>query len=145
MKGTAGFVATLVCAVVAAALAGWFGAVKFLEHRPHASLHKLLHDELALTADQEGRLEKLEGDYESLRKRREAELRLSNAELAAAIRTTHAYGPDVQASVDRFHNTMREFQKETIIHVLAMREVLTPDQAAKFDDRVTSALTASHP
>lgn len=145
MKISTGFVVTLAAAVIAAGFGGWLGAVKFLERRPPASLHKLLHDEIVLTADQEQRLEKLEGDYESLRQSREAELRLANAELAAAIRVSHTYSPDVQAAVDRFHATMREFQQETIIHVLAMRSVLTPEQTGKYDERVSSALTASRP
>jgi hypothetical protein len=32
-------------------------------------------------------------------------------------------------------------QKETILHVLAMRDVLTPAQAAQFDETVARSLT----
>ena len=38
-------------------------------------------------------------------------------------------------------NAMSELQKQSILHVLAMRQVLTPEQAARFDDTVVKALT----
>jgi hypothetical protein len=37
---------------------------------------------------------------------------------------------------------MGDLQKETLEHIFAMRAVLRPDQAAKFDDAVVKALTA---
>ena len=37
---------------------------------------------------------------------------------------------------------MGQLQTETIRHVFAMREVLTPDQKQVFDNTVVSALTA---
>ena len=47
----------------------------------------------------------------------------------------------MQAAIDRFHHAMGELQKETMVHTLAMRAVLTPEQAAKFDDTVVQSLT----
>jgi nickel and cobalt resistance protein CnrR len=37
---------------------------------------------------------------------------------------------------------MGDLQKETLEHIFAMRAVLRPDQAAKFDQTVVKALTA---
>ena len=37
---------------------------------------------------------------------------------------------------------MGELQKETLAHIFAMRAVLRPDQAQKFDRVVVKALTA---
>jgi hypothetical protein len=37
---------------------------------------------------------------------------------------------------------MGELQKQTLAHIFAMRAVLRPDQAAKFDRAVVEALTA---
>jgi Spy/CpxP family protein refolding chaperone len=65
----------------------------------------------------------------------------ANVDLATAIQAHHAYTPQVQAAVDRFHHAMEELQKETILHVLAMRAVLTPGQAAKFDQTIAKSLT----
>ena len=75
----------------------------------------------------------------------EAELRAANAELARAIQSRHEYSPEVQAAVNRFHAAMGELQKETILHVLAMRTVLTPEQAQQFDTRIGEALTDQAP
>ena len=47
----------------------------------------------------------------------------------------------MQAAVDRFHPAMGELQKQTILHVLAMRAVLTPEQALLFDQTVQRSLT----
>ena len=63
------------------------------------------------------------------------------AELASAIREEHGYGPRVTGAVERFHHAMGQLQTETIRHVFAMREVLTPEQKQVFDNTVVSALT----
>ena len=69
-------------------------------------------------------------------------MRAANAELAAAIREEHVYGPRVTAAVERFHHAMGALQTETLRHVFAMRAVLTPEQQARFDDVVAQALIA---
>jgi len=63
------------------------------------------------------------------------------ARAARANGQEQAYSPGVQQAVDRFHHAMGQLQKETILHVLAMRQVLTPQQAEIFDDTVVKALT----
>lgn len=136
-----GFVLTFIAAVAAAGFGGWLGASKVAGRGHASSVHDLLLEDIEVTAEQDLRLRALEGDYEDLKKRREAELRTANAELAAAILEGHAYTPKVQAAVERFHHAMGEFQKETIVHVLEMRAVLTPQQAAQMDKRVAEALT----
>jgi hypothetical protein len=50
-------------------------------------------------------------------------------------------GPEVTAAIDHTHMVMAEMQKETLEHLFAMRAVLRPDQAAKFDRTVTRALS----
>src|SRR3546814_8170022 len=46
------------------------------------------------------------------------------------------------AEIDRSHAAMGELQKETLAHIFAMRAVLRPEQAEKFDQAVVKALTA---
>ncbi|MBJ7411857.1 MAG: periplasmic heavy metal sensor [Phenylobacterium sp.] len=140
-----GLALTLVLAILAGALGGWIGARYFGGPEQPPSLHAFVHEELKLTAGQETQLEALEGDFAVRRRAREAELRAANAELAAAIQARHEYSPQVQAAVERFHHAMGELQKETILHVLSMRKVLTPEQAAKFDRRIAEALTEETP
>lgn len=140
-----GLALTLVLAILAGALGSWVGARYFGRPAERPSLHAFVHDELKLSATQEHQLETLEADFAVRRRAREAELRAANAELAAAIQSRHEYSPEVQSAVERFHHTMGELQKETITHVLSMRKVLTPEQAAKFDRRIAEALTEETP
>jgi Spy/CpxP family protein refolding chaperone len=140
-RGWQGLAFTLVLCMVAAGIGVWAG-VRFLGQESRApALHEFVHDELDLSAAQEARVEALERDFAGRRKTREAQLRAANAELAAAIRARHEYSPEVTAAVERFHQAMGELQKETITHVLDVRKVLTPAQAARYDERIAEALT----
>ena len=65
----------------------------------------------------------------------------ANAELARAMQESGRYGPEVQTAVDHFHDAMGDLQNETVLHIFEMRSLLTPEQAARFDQRVGEALT----
>ena len=144
-KITRGLILTVVLAFLAGAGGAWIGSCGLLPSRRPVSLHEMVHHELKLSADQDRQLDVLEQDFSVRRKAREAELRAANAQLAAAIQERHEYSPEVQAAVERFHAAMGALQLETVQHVLAMRKVLTPEQAEKFDRRVTQALTNEAP
>jgi Spy/CpxP family protein refolding chaperone len=116
------------------------GRMLFEERSPN--LHQALHSELHLSADQIRQVDALERDFAPRRRALELEMRAANAELAAAIREEHVYGPRVTAAVERFHHAMGALQTETLRHVFAMRAVLTPEQQARFDDVVAQALIA---
>lgn len=132
---------TLILSMAAIGVGAWAGAMIFGRDPEPPSLHEFVHDELDLTPTQEKQLDILERDFAVRRKAREAELRAANAALAAAIQSGHTYSPEVQAAVERFHHAMGELQKETILHVLDMRKVMTPAQAARYDERISQALT----
>lgn len=108
---------------------------------PSTELHRIVHDELALDSAQEARLTELEKVFAVKRHALEAEMRADNARLAAAIEAEHGYGPRVAQAVDRSHAAMGELQKATLAHMFAMRQILRPDQAEKFDRAVVKALT----
>lgn len=133
---------TLVLSMIGAAVGAWGGA-EYVLHRAHAapSLHELVHEKLHLTAEQKGRLAGLEREHTARRKALEAEMQAANADLARAFQEQHAYTPQVQAAIDRFHHAMAGLQKETMVHVLAMRSVLAPGQTAQFDQTVVDSLT----
>lgn len=142
MSATRGLLLTVFLSVIAASAGAWGGAhyVVGRMHRP-ASLHQTIHGKLHLTPEQDRRIGGLERDYAVRRHALEAEMRAANADLAQAIQATHAYTPAVQQAIDRSHHAMSALQKQSILHVLAMRQVLTPEQSAKFDDTVVKALT----
>ena len=133
---------TVVLSALAAGLGAWGGARYVVSHMHHAEpLHQVVHDKLQLSAQQKARIAGLEQDYALRRKSLEAEMRAANADLARAIEQGHTYSPDVQHAIDRFHTAMGDLQKQSILHVLAMRQVLTPQQATVFDQTVAKALT----
>lgn len=140
-----GLLLTVVLAALAAGLGTWLGARYIYEQHHTPSLHEFVHEELRLSPEQERRLAIIEQDFAVRRRAREAELRAANAKLAVAIQARHEYSPEVQAAVDQFHHAMGELQKETILHILEMRKVLTPEQAVKFDRRISEALTEQAP
>ncbi|MBC7504202.1 MAG: periplasmic heavy metal sensor [Sandarakinorhabdus sp.] len=134
----------LVVAIIAfcAGLAGaWVGRTYLPAPLPRAELHDFLHNHLDLDAGQRARLEALESRFAVKKNVLEARLKAHNAELAAAIDREHGEGPQVAAAVDRSHQTMGELQKATLAHVFAMRALMRPDQATRFDAAVIRALT----
>lgn len=133
----------LVLTALAAVIGGWAG-VRYGFHQAQArpGLDEVLHHQLGLNAEQDRRIEALEATYAGRRKSLNTEMRAANRELAAAIGTEHAYGPKAQHAVSRFHAAMGALQEETIRHVLAMREVLTSEQARRFDGTVSKALSS---
>lgn len=131
---------TLLVALAAGLLGALIGVRVFKPAEP-PSLHEVVHRELALDPAQTARIDSLEARFAERRRALDIEMRAANAELAAAIAAERGYGPRVTAAVDHFHGSMGRLQKETIEHVFAMRAVLTPAQAARFDTTVVKALT----
>ena len=109
---------------------------------PSAELHELLHHQLDLDAGQQAQFAVIEQRFAIRRRALEMELRADNARLADAIEAEHGEGPQVNAAVDASHQAMGELQKATLAHIFAMRQLLRPDQAARFDKAVVKALTA---
>lgn len=126
------------------AVGGAFIGRTFINPPPpvESELHQVLHQQLDLSPAQNAKVETIEGQFAIRKQALELELRSDNAQLASAIETEHGYGPQVGAAVDRSHKAMGELQKATLEHIFAMRNVLRPDQAAKFDAAIVKALTA---
>ncbi|MEO6388664.1 MAG: periplasmic heavy metal sensor [Croceibacterium sp.] len=125
-----------------AALVGVFAGRLIFERQRHneTELHALLHSQLSLNTVQETAIETVESRFAVRRTALDLEMRAANARLAAAIEAEHGYGPQVTLAVDHVHVVMGEMQKDTLRHIFAMRAVLTPEQAAKFDRSVVKAL-----
>ncbi|KTT75022.1 periplasmic heavy metal sensor [Sphingomonas endophytica] len=108
---------------------------------PAVALHAFLHDRLDLDAAQQRGLRDLETSFATRRRVLEDRMRAENARLAVAIDEEHRIGPRVSTAVDASHRIMGALQKETLAHVFAMRALLRPDQARRFDEAVRKALT----
>lgn len=133
---------TIILSGLTAALGAWGATQYFVQSQKRATpLHQVIHEQLKLTPDQVRRIDGLEKDFAARRKALESEMRAANVELAQAIQATHSYTPQVQAAIERFHAAMGELQMASIQHVIAIRAVLTPEQAVRFDETVVKSLT----
>lgn len=136
------YFATVLIAFCAALAAIWIShRLTDADPSPGGELHALMHEELQLDSAQEAKVDQLESQFAQRRKALDEQLRASNAQLAAAIASEHQYGPRVAEAVDRSHMAMGELQKATLSHVFAMRAVLRPEQAARFEEEIRKALT----
>lgn len=136
---------TIAIALIAflAGVTGVFAGRELIPAPSHGSeLHETLHHELDLDAAQKAKLETLERQFAVRRQALELGVRAANARLAGAIEVEHGNGPRVAAAVDASHAAMGELQKATLEHIFAMRQILRPNQADKFDRAVVKALTA---
>ena len=135
----------LLIAVVAfaAAFVGTYAGRRVFvpDRQTETELHALLDKELKLDAAQQAKIAMIERRFTTRRTALELEMRAANAHLAAAMQAEHGYGPEVTAAIDHTHMVMGAMQKETLEHVFAMRTVLKPEQAARFDQTITKALT----
>lgn len=146
MTGAGRVLPVLALTVLSAGAGGWLGVRYGLSHaRAPTSLNHLLHHEIQLDASQRSQLAAMEADYAAQRSALEQQARAANRELAAALLTEHQYGPQAEQAIDHFSAAMKALQVATVMHVMAMRRVLTPQQAKKFDDTVTAALDSDHP
>lgn len=145
-KVALGHLAIFAALALLAGVVGVWGGARFLtpETSQSPSMHMVLHEELDLSPQQERRLEAVEARFAPRRATLERELRAANLELAQAMRAGR-YGPEVQLAIDHFHMAMGGLQKETVLHLFEMRALLTPEQAAVFDQRIGEALTEDHP
>jgi nickel and cobalt resistance protein CnrR len=132
----------LLTAFVAAAGA-WAGVAYGLrESRESAGLDDIVHHELNLTREQESEIANLESQFATRRRELNLEMRAANRDLSAAIMSEHSYGPRAEGAIERFHSAMGTLQEETVKHVLAMRAILTSEQAEQFDGIVARALSS---
>lgn len=144
MTGTGRYVLVAIVAAAVALGASWSARGLLTPHgHSGGELHTIMHQQLDLDADQEAKVEALEKSFAGRRSELEGKLREANAELAQAMASEHQYGPRVAAAVDHAHMAMGDLQKATLEHVFAMRAVLRPDQAARFDLAVDKALTGT--
>ena len=138
------FLVMLVVTVVAAAAAGWAGVQYGIGGSDgEADLDAVIHHDLHLTPEQDRAVRKLEADLAADRTDLQAKMRAANRDLAEAITKRHSYDDRARDAVERLHAAMSALQEKTIRHVLAIRALLTPEQAHDFDEKVSKALGAA--
>lgn len=138
--------AVIVLTIVAMAVGVWIGVGVGKGHvRASGDVHEILHHQLGLSLDQEKKIETIEAKFALDRKELDIQMRAANLELARALETELAYGDAAKAAISHFHAAMAKLQELTVVHILEMRAVLTPEQAKTFDKSVREALSADPP
>lgn len=140
-------IAVVVLTVVAMAAGGWIGTGigKGHGHEAAADVHNLLHHQLGLSPEQEKKIAAIESKFALDRKDLDMQMRAANLELARALETERAYGDAAKTAISHFHDAMAKLQELTVVHILEMRAVLTPEQADTFDKTIRTALSADPP
>jgi len=115
------------------------------DHAPHAhvkanGLNEYIHSQLGITPQQDAKLSDIEQRYQEQITYLEEKLKLSNMELANAVREDKRYGARVEKAITDNHTTMGELQKVTMKHLFDMQTVLTAEQNEKMNKVITDAL-----
>ena len=120
----------------------WFVGNSFMGHHDVVhDPHQWLHEQLALTVEQDDKLVPIEEKFSSRKKQLEAEIMAANHMLAEAINEDGRYSPRVKEAAERIHKAQGELQEATLEHLFKMHNVLTPPQRKKLNSLTTDALT----
>ena len=105
------------------------------------SVYQMVHHDLTLTPDQAHRIDVIEARYARQRNALRAQIGSANAELGEALANEMALGTAASRALEHLQQSMGELQRETILYVLEVRAVLTPQQQQVLDQKVFESLT----
>lgn len=141
----------LAITVVVALAAGWAGGalgVRTLapveEMLPlRQSVSAIVRNDLRLTDEQMHELQNIENRYYDRRIQLRSHVAEANRELADALMNDMAFGREAQQASQHVERGLGDLQRATIVYVLEVRDVLTPEQQVVYDRKVREVLTAS--
>jgi hypothetical protein len=116
----------------------------------------LLERDYKLTAAQKRQVEQIDEQFTKTHNLIWADINTSNARLASAVATDLPEGklvsstdmtlsPDAKASIQGIEDGVGKLHTESILYVLQVRDVLTPEQRKNFDEHIIMALMRSPP
>jgi Spy/CpxP family protein refolding chaperone len=138
---------TVFLAGLAAFVGARLGAGRLHPEAPRSRLllrdtvYQMVHQDLKLTPDQLGRIDQIEERYAHQRNALRARIGSANGELGEALANEMALGTAAQRALEHLQSSMGELQKQTILYVLEVRSVLTPQQQQVLDQKVFESLT----
>ena len=141
----------LAITVVVALAAGWAGGalgVRTLapveEMLPlRQSVSAIVRNDLRLSDEQMRELQNIENRYYDRRIQLRSHVAEANRELADALMNDMAFGREAQQASQHVERGLGDLQRATIVYVLEVRDVLTPEQQVVYDRKVREVLTAS--
>jgi Spy/CpxP family protein refolding chaperone len=139
---------TLAVALLAGGIGGWMGAQKALDSDAQTlplrqTVHEIVRQDLNLTPDQSKEIQAIEDKYYDQRITLRQDVAAANRELADALMSDMAFGREAQQASNHVERGLGELQRATILYVLELRDVLTPEQQMIYDRKVREVLTAS--
>jgi Spy/CpxP family protein refolding chaperone len=137
---------TLVVAGAAGFIGAWAGAESLHRGREQTSLlrqsvHEMIDQGLKLTPEQRKEIAAIEARYSRRRNELRVQVSRANVELASAMSEEMAFGPQAQLAIDHLQHSVGDLQSSTVLYVLEIRDVLTPEQRVIYDQKVVEALT----
>ena len=138
---------TLAVAAAAGFIGAWAGAEGLHRTRERPSLltqtvQEMVDHGLQLTPAQRKEIDAVEARYTKRRNTLRVQIGGANVELAKAMSEEMAFGPKAQAAIDDLQSSVGDLQSSTVLYILELRDVLTPQQRALYDRKVVEALTA---
>lgn len=106
------------------------------------SVYRMVHQDMTLTAEQTRKIDDIEARYARRRNGLRAQIGSANAELGEALANEMALGTAASRALGHLQQSMGDLQRETILYVLEVRAVLTPQQQQVLDQKVFESLTA---
>ena len=118
----------------------------------------LLQRDFKLTTAQKQQVQQIDDRFTQAHNQVWSDINTSNARLASAVATDLPNGklesaaaadmtlsPDAKAAISQIQDGVGRLHTESILYVLQVREVLTPEQRNNFDEHVIMALMRSPP
>jgi len=139
---------TVAVALVAGGIGGWMGAQSALENDAQTlplrqTVHEIVRRDLNLTPDQSKEVQAIESKYYDQRVALRQKVAGANRELADALMADMAFGREAQQASNHVEQGLGQLQRATILYVLEVRDVLTPEQQTVYDRKVREVLTAT--
>ena len=137
---------TLVVAGAAGFVGAWAGATSLNREREtpllRQSINEMVMHGLKLTPEQRSEIDRIEARHTKRRGELRVQIGRANVELAGAMSEEMAFGPQAQLAIDHLQHSVGDLQSSTVLYVLEIRDVLTPEQRRIYDQKVVEALTA---
>ena len=139
---------TVSVALIAGAFGGWLGTRGALEEDGQSlplrqTVQEIVHRDLQLSSDQTKEIGVIEDRYFQHRLELRNKVTLANRELADALMADMAFGREAQQAANHVESGFGDLQRATILYVLEVRDVLSPEQQVTYDRKVREVLTAA--
>jgi len=139
---------TVVVALLAGGVGGWMGTRSLFDNEEQMlplrqTVSEIVRRDIGLSQKQSQEIQAIESRYYDKRTSLRRQVSDANRELADALMSDMAFGREAQQASNHVEQGLGELQRATIMYVLEVRDVLTPEQQMVYDRRVREVLTAT--